>query len=72
VRKKDYWTLARLLHADIANPKLWASELTQDEYETLRARKLHAASMARYLAEHLTFSPAEKAGFLDICGLKTQ
>jgi hypothetical protein len=70
MRKADYLTLARSLRERVA---VWSPSESpalgemHEEYEKRRAASFEAASLARYLAEHLT---VDKKAFLAACGLR--
>lgn len=69
MRKQDYMTLAAELRRRIA---LWSpAEHTAGqqftEVQTRMSESLQAASLARYLADHLH---VDRAAFLTACGIK--
>lgn len=72
MRKRDYFIVAKSLNRHIRNYHVAAgSHMKNDEFMRLRANADCATSLARYLGEHLTLSPNDRAMFLELCGLRS-
>ena len=69
MRKKDYLTLASALRARVSvwSPADHTAGMLHSEVETRKSESMQAASLARYLADHLA---VDKLEFLKACGLK--
>lgn len=69
MRKQDYMILAAELRRRIAlwSPAEHTAGLMHAEVQARKSESLQAASLARYLAEHLH---VDRAAFLTACGLK--
>lgn len=69
MKKQDYETLARELRRRVAqwSPADHTADQLFTEVQTRMSESLQAASLARYLAEHLH---VDRAAFLTACGVK--
>lgn len=69
MKKQDYETLARELRRRVAqwSPADHTADQRFTEVQTRMSESMQAASLARYLAEHLH---VDRAAFLTACGVK--
>lgn len=69
MRKADYLILARALRERVAlwSPAEHTAGLDHADVQRRMSESLQAASLARYLAQHLSVDAAE---FLKACGIK--
>lgn len=70
MRKADYLILARELRRRVMAYELMPARwMSHDTYQALQSDSLQAASLARYLADHLS---VDKNAFLRACGIKPE
>ncbi|MDP2262663.1 MAG: hypothetical protein Q8K24_05840 [Hydrogenophaga sp.] len=69
MKKADYLILARELRRRISvwSPADHTAGVPHDDVQARMSESMQAASLARYLAEHLS---VDKIAFLQACGLK--